>query len=97
VQPLACFKPYTVLSVEHYEVVRHFPDSVLNKGARTSYPFLNSEPPKMRTTTKSTRKIKKRILAMEAAPAAIPVNPKTPAMIAMMKKMTAHFNIVVSF
>jgi len=38
---------------------------------------------------KSTRKIKKRILAIPAAATAIPRNPKAPAMIAMMKNTNA--------
>ena len=36
-------------------------------------------------------------LAIEAAPAAIPVNPNMDAMIAITKKISVHFNIVVSF
>jgi hypothetical protein len=35
-------------------------------------------------------------LAISAAPAAIPVNPNSAAMIATTKKMSAHFNIAVS-
>jgi hypothetical protein len=46
---------------------------------------------------KSTMKIKKRILAIDAAPAAIPVNPKIPATIAIIKKMAAHLNICLNF
>ena len=43
---------------------------------------------------KSIRKIKKRIFAIPMALAAIPVKPKTAAMIAMTKKITAHDNIM---
>ena len=42
-------------------------------------------------------KIKKRILAMEAAPAAIPPNPNIAAIMAMIKKVTVQRNIVVGF
>jgi hypothetical protein len=41
--------------------------------------------------------IKNRIFAIEAAPAAIPPNPKIAAIIAMIKKVTVQRNIVVSF
>lgn len=40
-------------------------------------------------------KIKNKVLAMVAAPAAIPKKPKTPAMIAMIRKMTVQRNITV--
>ena len=42
------------------------------------------------------KNIKKITLATEAAPAAIPVNPKIAAMIAITKNMAAHLNIVES-
>ena len=41
----------------------------------------------------NTRKIKNSVLAILAAPAAIPVNPNRAAMIAMMKKVTDHLSI----
>ena len=40
-----------------------------------------------------TRKIKNNILAIEAAPAAMPVKPNTAATIAMIKNITAHLSI----
>jgi hypothetical protein len=40
------------------------------------------------------RKIKKRILAIWVATLAIPLKPKIPEMIAMIKNMIAHVNIV---
>ena len=43
------------------------------------------------------RKITNRILAIEAAPAAIPPKPKTAAIIAITKKVTVQRNIVVDF
>ncbi len=42
-------------------------------------------------------KIKNRILAMPAAPAAIPPNPNTAAMIAIIKKVIVQRNIINSF
>jgi len=41
-------------------------------------------------TRKNTRKIKKRILAIPAAATAIPVKPRTPAIIAIIKKTAAQ-------
>ena len=46
---------------------------------------------------RSTRKIKKMVLAMDAAPAAIPVKPKIAATIAITRKMAVHFNIGMIF
>jgi hypothetical protein len=43
--------------------------------------------------TKSIKKMKNKILAMDAAPAAIPVNPKSAATIATMKNITDQDNI----
>ena len=51
----------------------------------------------MRVRRNNTMKIKNRTFAIEAAPAAIPVNPKIAATIAMIKKIAAHLSIVVSF
>ncbi len=39
-------------------------------------------------------KIKNKILAMDAAPAAIPVKPKIAATIAITKKIAAHLSII---
>jgi hypothetical protein len=50
--------------------------------------------PKIRAIMNSTRKIKKRILAMDAAAPAIPPKPKKAAIIAMIKKTTAQYNMV---
>lgn len=36
-------------------------------------------------------------LAIDAAPAAMPVNPKIPAIMAIIKKITAHLNITKDF
>jgi len=41
-----------------------------------------------------TRKIKNRIFAMPAEPAAMPPNPKTPAIIAITMKIIAQRNMV---
>jgi hypothetical protein len=50
--------------------------------------------PPIKDRIKRTIKMKNRIFAMDAAPAAMPKNPKTPAMIAMTRKMTVQRNIV---
>jgi hypothetical protein len=42
-------------------------------------------------------KMKKITFAIEAAPAAIPLNPKIAATIAIIKKIAVHFSISVSF
>ena len=49
--------------------------------------------PNIKTRMNSTKKIKNKILAMEAAPAAIPVKPKMAATIAIIKNMAAHLSI----
>jgi len=51
----------------------------------------------MKESRNSTIKIKKRILAMEAAPAAMPKNPKIPATIAMIRNIIVHRNISLNF
>jgi hypothetical protein len=51
----------------------------------------------MNDRRKRTMKIKKMILAMDAAPAAMPKNPKIPAMMAMMRKITVQRNISYNF
>ena len=53
-------------------------------------PFL----PVTRVITKRIRKMTKRILAIEAAPPAIPPNPKTAATMAIIKKMTDQRSIL---
>jgi len=72
--------------------------SLYQKEKRLPAPvFINYFPkifaPKMRTKIKSTRKIKNNILAIDAAPAAIPVKPKIAAIIAIIKKIAAHLSI----
>jgi hypothetical protein len=52
--------------------------------------------PMIKLTKKMTINTKNRILAISDAPAAMPLKPKTAATSAMMKKMTAHFNILTS-
>ena len=51
----------------------------------------------MSETINKTRKIKNKILAIEAAPAAMPPNPKIAAMIATIRNITVQRNIVYSF
>jgi hypothetical protein len=41
--------------------------------------------------------MKNRIFAIEAAPAAIPKKPKTPAIIAIIRNMTVQRNIIIVF
>ena len=61
----------------------------------TSLYFLTA--PAIREIKKSTTKIKNNIFAMDAAPAAIPPNPKIAAIIATMKKINAQRNISSCF
>jgi hypothetical protein len=49
--------------------------------------------PNIKTKINSTKKMKNKILAIEAAPAAIPVKPKIAAIIAIIKNMAAHLSI----
>ncbi len=55
---------------------------------------LNMLTPKISATTKKTTKTKKIIFAMDAAPAAISVNPKIEAISAMTKKISDHLSII---
>lgn len=53
--------------------------------------------PKSNERTNNTIKMKNRIFAIEAAPAAIPPNPKTAAMMATIRNVTVQRNIMVEF
>ena len=53
--------------------------------------------PKIKDNKNKTIKIVNKIFAMEAAPAAMPPNPKIAAMIATTKKVTVQRNIIESF
>ncbi len=53
--------------------------------------------PLIKETINSKMKMKNKTLAMLAAPAAIPPNPKTPAIIANIIKVTVQRNIVICF
>ena len=53
--------------------------------------------PRIREIRNSTIKIKNNTFAIPAAPAAIPPKPNTPAMIAIMRKITVHRNIIINF
>ena len=55
------------------------------------------ERPKMSDKRNRTIKIKNRILAIEAAPAAIPPNPNTAAIMATIRKVTVQRNILYNF
>jgi hypothetical protein len=62
-----------------------------------TYAFLKMVTPRMSISIQNPRKIKKRIFAIEAAPAAIPVKPNTAAIIAIAKKRNDQRNIVLIF
>jgi hypothetical protein len=51
---------------------------------------------KSKDITNKTKNIKKSMRAISTAATAIPVNPKTPAMIAMIKNTTAQCNMAAS-
>ena len=51
----------------------------------------------MRDKRNNTMNTKNRILAIEAAPAAMPPNPKTAAIIATIRNMTVQRNIILNF
>jgi hypothetical protein len=51
--------------------------------------------PKTKLIRKMTRKMKNRIFAIPVAAPAIPANPNTPAIIAMIKKINAHCNMMI--
>jgi hypothetical protein len=51
--------------------------------------------PNMSATTKNTTKTKKIILAIEAAPAAMSVNPKIEAIIAITRNISDHLSITI--
>jgi hypothetical protein len=62
-----------------------------------SYFFLNIVKPNIAVMITITIKIKKITLAIEAAPEAISVKPKTAATIAINKKIAVHLSIVICF
>jgi hypothetical protein len=59
--------------------------------------LLTEDLPKISDKRNSTIKIKNRIFATDAAPAAIPPNPNTAAMIATIRNMTVQRNIINEF
>jgi hypothetical protein len=61
------------------------------------YHFLSIDDPATSAIRNNTMKMKNNILAMEAAPAAIPVKPNTAATIATIKKISAQRNMCLSF
>ena len=48
----------------------------------------------IRLSTNNTRKTKNKILAIPAAPAAIPPNQSTPAIMATIRNMTVHLSMI---
>ena len=61
------------------------------------YLFLKTVAPKIKARRKRTMKMKNKTCAIDAAPSAIPPNPKMAATIAMIKKITAQRNIILNF
>jgi len=59
--------------------------------------FLNKLAPNKMVITNKARNIKNKTFAIEAAPSAIPPNPKMAAIIAITKKITDQRNIMVIF
>jgi hypothetical protein len=59
------------------------------------YRLLFAERPNMSETRNRTMKMKNKILAIPAAPAATPPNPKMAAMIATTRKITVQRNIIL--
>jgi len=62
-----------------------------------SYYFLKSLAPKISVIKNNTIKMKNNTLAIDAAPAEIPVNPNSPATIATTKKINVQRNIALNF
>lgn len=61
---------------------------------RFYYFLLTIVEPAIKATTNNTKKTKNKILAIDAAPAAIPVNPNNAAMSAITRKISDQRNIV---
>jgi hypothetical protein len=61
------------------------------------YGLLKSVTPRIPVITTRMMKIKKIVLAIDAAPSAMPVNPKSAATRAITKKIAVHLNIIVGF
>jgi hypothetical protein len=61
------------------------------------YFFLKIVKPSIAVITTNAMKTKNIILAIEAAPAAIPVKPNSAATIAITKKTAVHFSIIFCF
>lgn len=61
------------------------------------YLFLTSKVPPIMANKNKTRNMKNRILAIEAAPAAMPVKPNKAATKATTKNINDHLNIISEF
>lgn len=59
--------------------------------------LLLERPPIISDNTNNTKNTKNKILAMDAAPAAIPPNPKIAATMATIRNITVQRNITYSF
>ncbi len=73
------------------------PESQLLKYSAYTYFFLNIVIPGISAPTNNIMNMVNKILAMDAAPVAIPVNPKTAAIIAITKKIADHLSIGLFF
>jgi hypothetical protein len=58
---------------------------------------LKMVPPRISAPRNKIRNTKNKIFAIEAAPLAIPVNPKIAATIAIIRKVADHFNIAINY
>jgi hypothetical protein len=59
--------------------------------------LLNNVLPRINPRRQRIMNTKKSVLAIPAAPAAIPVNPNIAAMIAMTRNIADHLNMIINF
>ena len=75
---------------------------MINQSFNTAYPscfctHYNVDLPLIKESRNNTKKIKNKIFAMPAAPAAMPPNPNIAAMIAITRNVIVQRNIVIIF
>ena len=78
----------------HFIVIIYRSEKIIRVDQRPDPAFLL---PNTSEITKRTRKTTNRILAIDAAPAAIPPKPKTAAMMAIIRKATDQRSIIIKF
>lgn len=76
-----------------FNYINKIPEKSTNYGPLVIFFAMNS--PKIMKRRNRNRKIPKRIFAIPAAIPAMPVNPNKPAINEIIKKITAHFNILL--